>query len=147
MDPRVTTDRPDFSTFLMVKFRPELNSNPSPPTQATGGRELFQKTQERYLELRGGEPFIKVKAPPPSLSLSLALSRARALCLSPSLSFFLSVQGASSPVPFLSPVCRGTSLVRNTPPVGSYSEESYSSPIPRNTWWSLGVSVFLMSES
>ncbi|KAJ1471406.1 hypothetical protein T484DRAFT_1977796 [Baffinella frigidus] len=27
---------------------------------ATGGRELFQKTQERYLELRAGEPFIKV---------------------------------------------------------------------------------------
>ena len=27
---------------------------------ATGGRELFQRTQERYLALNAGQPFVKV---------------------------------------------------------------------------------------
>ena len=36
---------------------------------------------------------------------------------------------------------RGTSLIRNSPPLGPYSM-----PVPRALWWSQGGMLFLMSE-
>ncbi|KAJ1491230.1 hypothetical protein T484DRAFT_3222922 [Baffinella frigidus] len=44
--------------------------------------------------------------------------------------------GLSQTVPY-----RGTSLIRNRPPLGPYSR-----PTPRALWWSLGGWAFLMSE-
>ena len=40
------------------------------------------------------------------------------------------------------PEYRGTSLIRNSAPVGPYSRT-----IPRALWWSQGVEPFLMSEA
>ena len=40
---------------------------------------------------------------------------------------------------------RGTSLIRNSPPLGPY-RGPYSRPMPRALWWSEGGWRFLMSE-
>ena len=49
--------------------------------------------------------------------------------------------GTPLPISISTSVYRGTSLIRNSAPLGHYSRS-----LPRALWWSKGGGVFLMSE-